>query len=935
MAIQEVEKREVQGTAGKRRKINAAAEGMVMDIVQAQQYQKPIQSTVRELTANAVDAQSEKERAIEILSGSAKASDYFIERDGALYADSKWDPTYYDRNHLNQDKNDVEIIYRSGEGGGRCDTFIVRDYGVGIGSGRLEGVLEIGYSTKRNRKDALGAFGLGAKVGLATSDGTGFYILTTVYNGIKYKIQVFNRKINSMIGALDLDKGEANIPYAFSDGFVIHGERTDEKNYTEVEVPALKHHKTNYIEAVKTQLLYFRNVKFYEESVDGYKSEISFKADTMYNSANLIISKNSPYSKPHIVIIKGGDNVESQTGVCYGHIDFKEMELEDLHGDIGVKCPIRQVVEDDEGNEVVISDGVDVVPSRETVRWTAATRVFLKKQFETAQEEATGLVEKELQQTDFMKWLNACKNIVSYSGGNNAIGRLSRIVDLQNVQPKFKGTKIRFGIPSSVFKHCSIVKSTKFKDKDGLYQVNRDDKNIGWNLINTDTVYFKTSQASRYKDVYCADQSSGNTFITISPKLDETIEHAASAMITKNKLQLQNKAAWIKKAKADRDEVINLLKSSESYKSYDELNVPEEYIKNLTKIEQGKVDEDGNSLEEEVKLTAKEKRELEMRVVCNTFVERYIPYDKEDTISKTYQMSKREPKFQEIKDYKGTLYYGFQHDESKLQYACHILDRMNQVLCSDVNEARSENEPSVYRSSDRFDNEFYKVVAVSKSNKKHFNMHKHIDDFFGQAVLVKNEKGQVTGCDVIMDNAIVHWNTARKIDSIIKSLAFLENFANFNQEAHEDYIKLKKYVARYHRDLSNYSKRFAMQEHHQDFLKYLDSIEKLQEMAESDETPETIAEYVKQASLPTGITGGLAVNRDLINMSNALIAYVSPLKAVFNKMHILTDDQHKELDMETTLLIQEMISWKKLEYGQSETIQDTEDISVESGESSI
>jgi len=60
MAIQEVEKREVQGTQGKRRTINAAAEGMVMDIVQAQQYTKPIESTVRELTANAVDAQSEK-----------------------------------------------------------------------------------------------------------------------------------------------------------------------------------------------------------------------------------------------------------------------------------------------------------------------------------------------------------------------------------------------------------------------------------------------------------------------------------------------------------------------------------------------------------------------------------------------------------------------------------------------------------------------------------------------------------------------------------------------------------------------------------------------------------------------------------------------------------------------------------------------------------
>ena len=183
MAIQEIEKKQAQGTKGHARGINDAAVGLVMDIVQAQQYQKPIESTVRELTANAVDSQSEKEKALLILSGEAKPEDYFIKREGALYADSNWNPDYYDQEHLNSHAKNVELIYREGEGGGRCDTFIVKDYGVGIGGRRLEGVLEVGYSTKRNRKDALGAFGLGAKVGLAT--GADFYTITTVYNGVK------------------------------------------------------------------------------------------------------------------------------------------------------------------------------------------------------------------------------------------------------------------------------------------------------------------------------------------------------------------------------------------------------------------------------------------------------------------------------------------------------------------------------------------------------------------------------------------------------------------------------------------------------------------------------------------------------------------------------------------------------------------------------
>lgn len=159
MAIQEIEKKEARGSLGLERGINDAAQGLIMDIVQSQQYQKPIPSTVREIAANAVDSQSEKEKAIEILTGKAKPEDYFIQRDDELYKDSNWSPEYYNLKHLNTEDNNVEIIYKEGEGTGRCDTFVIKDYGVGIGGKRLQGVLEVGYSTKRNRKDALGAFG--------------------------------------------------------------------------------------------------------------------------------------------------------------------------------------------------------------------------------------------------------------------------------------------------------------------------------------------------------------------------------------------------------------------------------------------------------------------------------------------------------------------------------------------------------------------------------------------------------------------------------------------------------------------------------------------------------------------------------------------------------------------------------------------------------
>lgn len=912
MAIQEVEKREAQGTAGKRRKINAAAEGMVMDIVQAQQYQYPIPSTIRELTANAVDSQSEKERALEILSGQATPDKYFIKRDGALYADSKWDPSYYNPEHLNKDVNQVEIIYREGSGGGLCDTLIIRDHGVGIGGRRLEGVLEIGYSTKRNRKDALGAFGLGAKVGLST--GADYYTITSVYNGVKHKLQVFNRKVNSVIPKLNFDTGGTNVPYTFSDGEVIYGEKTTEKNYTQIEVGTKAHHKAGYIEAVKTQLLYFPNVTFHVESESGDRTKIHFLADITYNSDNLVVSKNSPYSKPHVVIVKGGEDIDKQTGVCYGHINFQEMELEDMFGDIGIKCPIRQVLEDENGNEIVINEGVDVNPSRETIRWTPATTEFLKKQFKQAQDEATTLVEKELQQTDFLKWLEACRNISSFSGQDSVLGRLSKIVELGNVRPKFKDTKIKFGYVKGLFRTFNVVMSTKYQDKDDkLFKVKRDDKDLMWHNFNFDAVYFKVGKATRYRDVYAADQASG-TFITLQPISDEGLKGMAKASVQANKLKFPDQEKWVKKMQQERDLLVTLLKASEYFKDYDALDVPQSYIDSLTKIEQELPE---GEEEEAPKLSAKQRRELEQRVVCNTFVERYIAYDDPKQTTKTYQYSKREPKYQEILDDKATIYYGYQGDESKLQYAAHILHQLNWV--NQLEDA--PNETTRVWKENLFYNDRYKLLSVSKSNKKHFSMHNHIDDFFGKAELVKKD-GQVVGCNIVMDNAVVHWNTARRIKDVLGELRFMHNFRGIDEDVYADYERVVKYVDRYNRNLTEYAGRFAMTHHHNQFTQYLDKVEKIQQMAASSATDEEIAEYVKEASLPTGITGGLAVNTAMLELVEKLRAYAGPIQALFNRIPDLTcinprnnDEMVKrELNMSVSMYIQEIIDWKGCKY---------------------
>ena len=259
MAIQDIEiSKHGDTTTGFKREIDKGAMGLVLDTIQITQYTKPEESTVRELTANAVDSQREKEIAISILTGNSTPEDHFISREGSKYKDSNWDASYYDLKHLNTDKTKVELVYEQNEGVGYCDRFIVRDHGVGLGMDRLEGYFAIGYSTKRNSKGSLGAFGFGNKVALSTR--CDYYTIVTVHNGKKFKFNCYSYKIDSVIGKFSGENTNKSI--TFKNGQEIYYEETTEKNYSEVIVPTKRHHRSKYEQAVKSQLLYFSNVKF-------------------------------------------------------------------------------------------------------------------------------------------------------------------------------------------------------------------------------------------------------------------------------------------------------------------------------------------------------------------------------------------------------------------------------------------------------------------------------------------------------------------------------------------------------------------------------------------------------------------------------------------------------------------------------------------------
>ena len=397
MSIKTIDQSVRSNTEGVKKRINKSAEKMVFDILQSTQYSTPIPSTVRELVTNACDSQREKEMAIEILKGEKQESDYYIRRNEEQYVDSNFDPSYYNLYHLDTETNSINIEYHRNEGIGFCDKMRIIDHGVGIGSKRLEGVLELGYSTKRNTSQNFGAFGLGAKVALST--GVDFYTIETVHNGKRFKCSCYPYKTDFLIPKF-------NPSIEFSDGTKVHYEPTTEKNYTIIEFGVKKHNRNRFEEAITDQLNYLNNVNLFIIE-DGDRSERSFQTRVIHNSKTMLVADSYMYSKPHIIIVKepGAD-----TGINYGHVDFRELEMQQLYGSVGLKCPMRQAIKDpDTGEEIVLQDGVEVTPSREKVIWNEHTKNFIQSVIEQAANEATEMVEEHLQENDFLKWVQSCR----------------------------------------------------------------------------------------------------------------------------------------------------------------------------------------------------------------------------------------------------------------------------------------------------------------------------------------------------------------------------------------------------------------------------------------------------------------------------------------------------------------------------------------------
>ena len=735
MSIKTIGQSTQSNTRGLEKIINKGAERLVIDVLQSTQYSTPIPSTIRELVTNACDSQREKEIAIEILQGKAQVSDYFITRQGAEYEDSNFDPSYYDIMHLDLDQHRVKVVYiENDEGTGYCDTVEIVDHGVGIGGRRLEGMLELGYSTKRNTAENFGAFGLGSKIALST--GVTHYTIETAYNGKLFIMHCYPYKTDFAISKWDAD-GEITL----SNGELAYYKTTTSKNYTKISFGSKKHNRRAYNNAVRDQLSYIHNVDFFTQYASGglYPEHIS--KEILVNTPTCIVAEGSGwYTKPHIVIVK---NLGDTTGINYGSIDFREMEMEDLHGNIGIKCPMRQAYIDEDGNEVVVREGVEVTPSREKVIYNDKTKEYLQKMLQQAADEAGELIEEALKEDDFLKWIHLCSNVLfsksdSENVSNDLIGlnQIARMVDTSKIQPMFKASGVRYANPKKMLPGFRVRTITRNHNA-----INRTDLE-NWSSGNLSRIYYsEEGSVSKMKDMYLTSED--RSFVLITP-VDKDFLSDELSRETRPEMRAKLLAA---KAKHDnlKQVISSLLETSSPSKvDYDDIVVPEHVLAMLSKLEEK---------EQTKQLSAAQMRKLQQRTVGYTLRLRRR--------EENWVWDKVEPRIEEVLNSTVPTFYGTRQDEMKLKLAAAILKprvptwfqkgtncfgdwERSPILFHEVGPSNAY-EPWKHNPGEGqiIDADSPQIIRMSETNVKHACKNtnwKHVDEFF----FTMDEEGNIT-----------------------------------------------------------------------------------------------------------------------------------------------------------------------------------------------
>lgn len=297
----------------------------LMMILSTNLYQNPIGSIVREYTSNAVDANIDA-------------------------------------------KNEEPVIVRLKNANGNW-YFEVEDFGTGLDDQDFRTTIsKYGKSTKRDKEDQLGFYGLGCKSAFSY---TNSFYYTCIKNGTLRKYLLYKNNQGFKIDLLVTEK-------------------TDRKNGVTVNIPVKVNDNTKFLAEIKTQLAYFDNVFFDTDNTVIYLppvdlnttfsifSEKEFHWSTIYNVAEM-----------HITL-----------GRVNYPIDWKMIGINKIEIPIGLKFGL--------------DSGLFPIPNRENLIWSDETKKLILERIKSVadwfinrynsdQKEFENLVEAwdEINKTDY------------------------------------------------------------------------------------------------------------------------------------------------------------------------------------------------------------------------------------------------------------------------------------------------------------------------------------------------------------------------------------------------------------------------------------------------------------------------------------------------------------------------------------------------------
>lgn len=440
-------------------------------------------------------------------------------------------------------------------------------------------------------------------------------------------------------------------------------------------------------------------------------------------------------------------------------MSFEELEMEDLRGSVGFRCPIKSVIEDENGVQEVIQDGVNVTPSRESVIWDDDTKSYIKKVITHAKEEAESIITQSIKNMDNpFEWydlINSAQNNTS----SGKLGQLAGIVNVKELDLRFKGTKLTKSKVHSLMSNMVRIKRLRYQSwTDQL--INEETNTSDWfNSLNShnNRCYYKTT-SNRYtsKDEYLSSlnnrqsvliaQLMGVTefkerieavwtkdFGTDKAKLTELQTDAVSTLrvlaeihgLKLNKLPIGTQF----KSKSDLDEF--LLEVEDKYQEtydqlYDYLGIEEYSIQDYVEIEVPKDEQERIEKIEEARKEEEKKKAMSREEIRQQNNEMVIHYPKVVNDSSTFFQNKivfsaYDTKISSLDKVNGKtrVLYGYSEHRTELEfYADHFLTK-NKDFNNDYKGMASafsklENDVAYYRGPEMI------VLMVSKKNGKLF-----------------------------------------------------------------------------------------------------------------------------------------------------------------------------------------------------------------------